>query len=445
MRRLTVLAMSAFAAATLMVACEREPTPPTDFTPGFNADVVEGSYIVVLEKGVDPAAVAASYGLQTRHEYRFALSGFSAELPDNVRLALEQNPQVRWVEPVKMYYLDVVKGKGGPKPCKGKKCPPPPPPQPIDACDQPTGDPTSNDPLDELYGIVHVNAPLSNTWINSPVNVDIAILDSGADTDHEDLCVHNAVGFTGEGWEDNNGHGTHTSGTAGARDDNAPGGEVVGVAPTARIWSVKVCTAFGGCPGDALLDGIDYVTANADQIEVANMSLGGGGSDTPHDPDDCDAISGDAFHFAICESVKAGVTYVVSAGNSNANAANFTPAAYDEVITVSASDINENEASFSNWGPDVDLIAPGVNIKSTLPNNSYGNASGTSMSSPHVAGGAAVFIAHYMALNGVRPSPTVVRETLVADGRPWDGQWLGDPQPDTHPEPMLDISKYDQF
>lgn len=435
MRRLTVLAMSAFAVATLMVACEREPTTPTDFTPGFAADVVEGSYIVVLEKGADPASVAAAYGVQTQYEYRFALSGFSAELPDNVRQALEQNPRVRWIEPVKMYQLD-VKGKGGPgkppKECKGKKCPPPPPPQPINACVPGASDNTSNDPLNELYGIVDVNAPASNTWINSPVSVDIAMLDSGVDTDHTDLCVHNAVGFTGEGWEDNNGHGSHTSGTAGARDDNfADGGEVVGVAPTARIWSVKVCTAFGSCPGNALLDGIDYVTQNAGEIDVANMSLGGGGSDQPHPEGDCSPITGDAMHLAICESVNAGVTYVVSAGNSGADAAGFTPAAYDEVITVAASDINEQPAGFSNFGADVDLIAPGVNIKSSYLNNGYANASGTSMSSPHVAGGAALYIATHAGV-----TPFQVRDALVAAGRAWAGQG------GNHPEPMLDVSSF---
>ncbi|UCF21653.1 MAG: S8 family serine peptidase [Gemmatimonadota bacterium] len=335
-----------------------------------------------------------------------------------------------------MKYLD-VKGKGGPdkppKECKGNKCPPPPPPQPIDACVPGAGDNTSNDPLDELYGIVDVNAPASNTWTNSPVTVDIAILDTGADTDHTDLCVHNAVGFTNEGWEDNHGHGSHTSGTAGARDDNfADGGEVVGVAPTARIWSVKVCTAFGGCPGDAIVAGIDYVTANADQIKVANMSLGGGGSDQPHPQGDCSPITGDAEHLAICNSVNAGVTYVVSAGNSGADAAGFTPAAFDEVITVAASDIDEQPASFSNYGADVDLIAPGVNIKSTYLNNNYANFSGTSMSSPHVAGGAALYI-----LANPGSTPFEVRDGLVADGR---HGWAG--QGGLHPEPMLDVSKY---
>lgn len=439
MKRFAALTAVLVGAGALFVACEQEPTNsrPEGLTPSLSQDVVEGRYIVVLRPGTDPAELAANYAVATRFEYRHALTGFSAQLPDAARSALERNPAVRWIEPVKMRYLD-VKGKGGPdkppKPCKGNKCPPPPPPQPIDACVPGTGDNLSNDPLDELYGIVDVNAPASNTWINSPVSVDIAILDSGADTDHTDLCVHNAVGFTNEGWEDNNGHGSHTSGTAGARDDNfADGGEVVGVAPTARIWSVKVCTAGGLCPGDAIVAGIDYVTEHADEIDVANMSLGGGGSDQPHpiDPLDCSPITGDAEHLAICNSVAAGVTYVVSAGNSSADAANFTPAAFDEVITVAASDINENPAGFSNYGADVDLIAPGVDIKSTYLNNGYANASGTSMSSPHVAGGAALYI-----IGNPSATPLQVRNALVAAGRAWAGQG------GQHPEPMLDVSGF---
>ncbi len=101
------------------------------------------------------------------------------------------------------------------------------------------------------------------------------------------------------------------------------------------------------------------------------------------------------------------------------------------MITVSASDINENAAGFSNYGADVDLIAPGVNIKSTYLNNGYANASGTSMSSPHVAGGAALYIAANPGL-----TPFQVRAALVAAGRTWTGQG------GNHPEPMLDVSTF---
>ncbi len=437
MKRLTVLAVSAFAAATFVVACEQGPTPPDALTPRFSGDVVEGRYIVVLQDGVDPADLAASYGVATQYEYRYALSGFSAELPDAAREALERNPAVRWIEPVRQFQIFAQKGK--PKPCKGqgksKNCPPPPPPGP--SCNQGTGDPTGNDDLTNLWGIRRVNAPQSTTWINSPVNVDIAILDTGGDLDHPDLCIEDAVSFDSfePTPEDFHGHGTHVSGTAAARDDN---GIVVGVAPTARIWTVKVCNQFGFCFGDAIVAGIDYVTANADEIDVANMSLGGGGSDQDHplDPIDCSPITGDAEHLAICNSVKAGVTYVVAAGNGSSDASGTVPAAYDEVITMAAMNDQDQAAGFSNYGPDVDLIAPGVGILSDWPGGGTATASGTSMASPHGAGGAALYIAMVMSGGNPRPLPIDVRQALIDNSQSWGNQG------GNHPEPLLDVKNF---
>ncbi len=148
-----------------------------------------------------------------------------------------------------------------------------------------------------------------------------------------------------------------------------------------------------------IICGIDWVTANAGAIEVANMSLGGSGSDDGN----CGRTDGDAEHQAICDSVDAGVTYAVAAGNDHQDAATFAPAAYDEVITVSAladfngqpgggarptcrTDQDDTFADFSNYGADVDVIAPGVCILSTWMNGGYNTISGTSMASPHTAG-----------------------------------------------------------
>lgn len=435
MRRFQKLAGSLAVLAGLAVGCERGPTVPPATAPSLGEASGVDRYIVVVRDDVDPRAVAASYGLTAQFVYEYALKGFSAVIADAARANLEQNPLVRWVEPVKEFCVFAEGGcvqhhrpghdRGGRKP---------PRPAPLE-CVQGPGDPNTHDDLADLWGIRRVNAPQSSEWINEPVEVDIAILDTGADLKHPDLCVHRARSFDPfEGTpDDGNGHGTHVSGTAAARDDN---GIVVGVSPEARIWVVKVCNTFGICFNDAIVAGVDFVTQNAGEIDVANMSLGGGGSDQPHAPNDCEAITGDAMHTAICKSVRAGVTYVVAAGNGSSDASGTVPAAYDEVITVSALNESDQAAGFSNFGPDVDLIAPGVNILSDWPGGGTNRLSGTSMASPHVAGGAGLYIAKQMNAGNPRPDPFKVRDVLVANGQAWAGQG------GNHPEPLLDVKNF---
>jgi subtilisin family serine protease len=298
-------------------------------------------------------------------------------------------------------------------------------------------------------GIDRVNADLSPTaaidGVDARVDVDVAVIDTGIDLTHPDLNVHTAGArncSTGRSANDGNGHGTHVAGTIGALDN---GIGVVGVAPGARVWPVRVLNNAGSGRWSDVICGIDYVTAHASEIEVANMSLGGPGSDSQ-----C-GTNQDAVHEAICASVAAGVTYVVSAGNSDQNAAGFVPAAYDEVITVSAladfngqpgggaaptcrTDVDDTIADFSNWGPDIDLIAPGVCILSTWKRGGYGTISGTSMASPHVAGGAALYAANH---SGALPSE--VKSALQNAGS-FDWNTSGDP--DGIQERLLNVATF---
>ena len=252
---------------------------------------------------------------------------------------------------------------------------------------------------------------------------------------HELLHRHSA--------DDDNGHGTHVAGTIAALDN---GDGVVGVAPGARIWPVRVLNNAGSGSFASIVCGIDFVTAHANEIEVANMSLGGLGTDDGN----CGLSNGDAMHQAICRSVAAGVTYAVAAGNETDNAANHVPAAYDEVITVSAladfngapgggaastcrPDVDDTLADFSNFGADVDLIAPGVCILSTWNDGSLQTISGTSMASPHVAGGAALYKATHPG-----DSPATVKSALQGAGT-LDWSWpAGDP--DGVQERLLNVS-----
>ncbi|MGC1165793.1 MAG: S8 family serine peptidase, partial [Solirubrobacterales bacterium] len=226
------------------------------------------------------------------------------------------------------------------------------------------------------------------------------------------------------------GHGTHVAGTI-AAIDNSQG--VVGVAPGARLWSVKVVNDKGEGNLSELIAGIDWVTANASQIEVANSSL---------------SYRNETFSVAFNEAIKgsldAGVVHVVSAGNES-ELVQYIPGNHPDVITVSAvEDLDglpgakegkDPLAGFSNFGTVVDVAAPGVDIVSTFPSNQYGSSSGTSMASPHVAG-AAAFLASQSNPES-REDIEEIRDQIVEGG---NFDWT-DTSGDGEKEPLLDLSK----
>jgi subtilisin len=375
-----------------------------------NGDVVPGHYIVVLAPGVNSLNAAnemgRAHGLAVGHVYSHAINGFAARIPDARLEKVKSDPRVLFVDEDRVFT--------------------------IQAQNIPTG-------------ITRIEANLSSTQSGNgsgSVNVDVAVIDTGIQTNHPDL---NVVGgrncSTGTSWSDGHGHGTHVAGTVAAKDD---GVGVVGVAPGARLWAVRVLNNAGSGTTSSIICGVDWVTANAAIIEVANMSLGGSGSDS-------NCGGNDSYHNAICRSVAAGVTYVVAAGNSSANANNFQPATYEEVITVSAladfngapgggaastcrADVDDTFANFSNYGADVDLIAPGVCILSTWKGSSYNTISGTSMASPHVAGAAALYKA-----NNPSATPAQVKNALINKG---NYNWNNVDDPDGIKEPLLNAKDF---
>jgi subtilisin family serine protease len=207
---------------------------------------------------------------------------------------------------------------------------------------------------------------------------------------------------------------------------------VVGVAPGAKLVAVKVLDEFGDGSFASVICGVEWVTVNAaaQGIKVANMSLGGPYSVTASDAS-CNNSNNDQLHKAICNSVKAGITYVVSAGNDSLNSSGYVPAGYSEVITVSAwSDTDgtsgsggptfqcggswglqsdETWATGTNYGSVVDIAAPGVGIKSAWKNGGYNTICGTSMAAPHVTGAAALLLKSNPAL-----SPASLKSILLA-------------------------------
>jgi len=394
-----------------------------------------GRYLVVLRGDADVSAVAqrAHTRLQVAptHTYRNAIKGFSAALTPSQLGAMRADPAVAFVEADRVVQL------------AGQVLP---------------------------TGINRVDADLSPTaaidGTDTRVDADVAIIDTGIQTNHEDLNVAGGVNCTDTAstaptdWGDGNGHGTHVAGIVGALD-NAVG--VVGVAPGARVWAVRVFRADGYSLLSWIVCGIDWVTAQKDQLdpskplfEAANMSLRDAGSNDGN----CGNTNGDAEHRAICASVLAGTTYAVAAGNDRTDASQWIPAAYPEVITVSAladfngiggggaastcssfgsADSDDTFADFSNFGPAVDLIAPGKCIYSTYSTakstgTGYAVLSGTSMASPHVAGTIALYKATHPAA-----TPADVKAALQTTGTL---DWFTSTDPDATHERLLNVSSF---
>ncbi|MDA1360499.1 S8 family serine peptidase [Glycomyces luteolus] len=229
------------------------------------------------------------------------------------------------------------------------------------------------------------NLPLSGSYeyLGTGSGVHAYIVDTGINASHTEF-----TGRVGNGYDfiqndstpqDGNGHGTHVAGTV--------GGTTYGVAKNVTLHGVRVLDNAGSGTTAGVVNGINWVTANAIKPAVANMSLGGGYSAS--------------LNNAVTSAVNSGVTFAVAAGNEDQDACNVSPASAPAAITVAASDDADTRAYFSNFGSCVDVFAPGVDITSAWhsSNTATNTISGTSMASPHVAGAVAVYL-------GLNPSAT---------------------------------------
>jgi subtilisin len=404
-RGVIVIALGGVICATILFSRPATATPA----------VVSDQYIVVFRDTIsDPigkaGALATQHGLILRQRYRHALQGFAAVVPPAQLARLQGDPDVAYVVPDQLVT--------------------------IAAQYLPTGV--------RRIGAEYSPTAKIDSW-DERVDVDVAVLDTGIDRDHPDL---NVVGGTncapGRGDKDGHGHGTHVAGTIAAKDNDSG---VVGVAPGARLWAVRVLDNTGDGTISDIVCGIDWVIAHADTIEVANLSLRMEG----RDDDKCGRRNRDPLHRAICRGVAKGVTFVAAAGNNAANTRDSVPAAYDEVITVSALadfdgqpgayahpscryDEDDTFASFSNYGPAVDLIAPGVCITSTWPGGGYEVMSGTSMATAHVSGAAALYKARHLSA-----SPSQVERVLREVGTT---AWNNHDDGDHTKEPLLNIKDF---
>lgn len=252
------------------------------------------------------------------------------------------------------------------------------------------------------WGVEHVDAENAHTAA-TPIcgaGVNVYVLDTGADLDHPDLNILDnwdctKPGCPPGGADDKNGHGTHVAGTAAAVVN---GSGVIGVAPNANLYAVKVLGNSGSGFRSDIMAGIDMVAGmvvSSGEPAVINMSIGGARS-TLTGAEACTSNGyqgSDDYYRTICNAANKGVVFVVAAGNEGRDTVGVAPAGYDDaVITVSAVDSSNSWPSWSNFGAAVDIAAPGVSVVSTRKGGGTTTMSGTSMASPHVAGAVALWL-----------------------------------------------------
>lgn len=373
--------------AVVIGACDQgaiAPEETADARTTENGAIIPGRYIVVL----DPSAVAGKTALQVVdqvvaevdaepiHRYHATIAGFAATLDGTALDALRRDPRVAYVEPDRVIGIEPITAFGGGD---------------FEAEAGKPGGGGGTGPEEIPWGITRVGggalySGTATAWI----------IDSGIDLDHPDLNVDVARSRTFLGGsstpDDQNGHGTHVAGTV-AAIDNTIG--VVGVAPGARVVAVRVLDRRGSGSTSGVIAGIDYVGGAGQAGDVANMSLGGGFSQSLND-----AVS----------AASGKVKFALAAGNESTSATTRSPASTNgaNVYTISAFAQGDTWASFSNYGnPPIDYAGPGVSIKSTWKDGGYNTISGTSMATPHVAG--------LLLLGGLRSGGTVSGDP---DGNP---------------------------
>ncbi len=362
--RKSLLLIAALALCLTALLSTNTPNTRTSASPARKGDklhkkgakAIPGHYIVVLDDEAagepGPASQArpvadvlvSAYGGKVNRLYKEALNGYAAEMTEDEALALSEDPRVRFVEEDQTVSINATQSSA-------------------------------------TWGLDRIDQrsrPLNGTYVYNYTGSGVRayIIDTGILTSHSQFGGRAAVSYDaigdGRNGQDCNGHGTHVAGTV--------GGSTYGVAKSVSLRAVRVLNCSGSGTNSGVIAGVDWVRANHVKPAVANMSLGGGASS--------------ALDTAVNNAINAGVTFVVAAGNSNANACNYSPARVAAAITVGSTTSSDARSSFSNYGSCLDIFAPGSSITSAwhTSTTATNTISGTSMASPHVAGVAALYL-----------------------------------------------------
>jgi len=345
-RPLALLGLAALAACSGRddtTSVQYEGDAPAPLLAAASGRGVPGSYIVVLKEGSQPGAVARGSGLTPRYVYSSALNGFAATLSDAQLEKLRTHPSVAYIEQDARVALTTTQ----------------------------SGATWGLDRIDQR------DRPLNGTYTYTPTGAGVRayIIDTGIRFAHNEFGGRAVTGYDavdGGAADDCNGHGTHVAGTV--------GGATYGVAKGVTLVGVRVLDCAGNGTNSGVIAGMDWVANNRVLPAVANMSLGGGASTAVDD--------------ALNRMHNRGVTVVVAAGNSGANACNESPGRAPNAVTVGSTTSTDARSSFSNWGTCVDVFAPGSSITSAWYNSNTATQTidGTSMAAPHVAGVAALYL-----------------------------------------------------
>ncbi|MBN8208968.1 S8 family peptidase [Bacillus sp. NTK071] len=301
------------------------------------------NFLVGFKTNINQAQInnVQKLGGQVKHQFKF-MDTMLISLPEPAAKALKKNPNVSYVEEDQVAHAI------------GQTTP---------------------------WGIPHIKADQVHATGNTGSGAKVAVLDTGIDASHEDLNVSGGASFVSgepDPFTDGHSHGTHVSGTV-AGLNNSVG--VLGVAQSASLYAVKVLDSSGSGTYSGIIQGIEWAVDN--NMDIINMSLGGSSGST-------------ALKDAVDNAYNSGVLVVAAAGNEGTffgfNTIGY-PAKYASAMAVGAVDSNNKRASFSSVGSELEVMAPGVDILSSVPGNSYASYNGTSMASPHVAGAAALILA----------------------------------------------------